>query len=159
MMYQTKKASPEQVTVYQDQGMDIEIKYSSPGVKGRTIFGDLVPFDVVWRTGANEATTFETSTELMIGDQNLAAGTYSFWTIPNETEWTFIWNSKEYSWGVNWENMASREEAFDVIIVKVASQELSELQENLSIDIVNGHPSTLELKWEHTLVSVPIVKP
>src|SRR5689334_20523899 len=71
---------------------DVTITYSRPGVKGRKIFGGLVPYGQVWRTGANEATTIAFSDDVSIDGQPLAKGTYSLYTVPNENEWTIIFN-------------------------------------------------------------------
>ncbi len=77
----------------------IEIQYSSPAVKGRTVWGDLVPYGKVWRTGANEATIFETDKDLVIQGEVLPAGKYALFTIPGETEWTWIFNEVWEQWG------------------------------------------------------------
>ncbi|MEZ4847469.1 MAG: DUF2911 domain-containing protein [Bacteroidia bacterium] len=80
-------------------GADITIVYGSPSVKERTIWGELVPYGEVWRTGANEATTFETSAPISIGGQTLAAGKYGFFTVPDENDWTLIFNEVSDQWG------------------------------------------------------------
>lgn len=77
----------------------ITINYSQPSVKGREIYGNLVPYGKVWRTGANNATTFTTDKDVMINGKKLAAGTYSLFTIPGEKEWTIIFNSEAEQWG------------------------------------------------------------
>src|SRR5688572_21647276 len=74
MQYQTKKASPEETAEYKNNGKDIKVEYCSPSKRGREIFGSLVPYNEVWRTGANEATTFETATDLTISGKKLPAG-------------------------------------------------------------------------------------
>src|SRR6478736_10444494 len=86
----TPAPSPPQ-TIKQDFGLaTIELSYSRPGVKGRKIFGDLVPYGKVWRTGANNATTINFGEDVTIGGKKVAAGKYGLLTIPGETEWTFI---------------------------------------------------------------------
>ena len=93
------RPSPK-ATVVQTVGLtDVTITYSRPGVKGRTIWGDLVPYDKVWRTGANEATTFQVSQDVKINGQALPAGTYSLHTIPGKTQWTVIFNKTADQWG------------------------------------------------------------
>ncbi len=94
-----EKASPATVATGKINGATISIKYSSPGVKGRQIWGGLVPFDKVWRAGANEATTFETDKELIIEGKSLPAGKYSFFIIPNEKECIIIFNKDAKQWG------------------------------------------------------------
>ena len=86
----TKSHSPEKVAVYQDADFNIKVKYSSPFKKNREIFGLLVPYSKVWRTGANEATTFSTNKDLKFNDGVLPAGEYTLWTIPNEDQWEII---------------------------------------------------------------------
>lgn len=78
---------------------DITISYSRPGVKGRTIWGELVPYNRVWRSGADEATKFTFSTDVIIEGKKLPAGSYSFFTIPSEKEWTLIFNRAADQWG------------------------------------------------------------
>ncbi len=78
---------------------DITIDYHCPSVKGRKIWGDLVPYDSVWRTGANEATVISFSDDVTIEGQKLAAGKYAFFTIPGKSEWTLIFNKKKDLWG------------------------------------------------------------
>src|SRR5438045_9318676 len=76
-------------TLTQTVGLtDITIKYSRPGVKGRQIWGGLVPYDTIWRTGANEATTINFSDDVMINGQKLSKGTYALFTIPTKDQWT-----------------------------------------------------------------------
>src|SRR5262245_4197596 len=78
---------------------DVTITYSRPGVKGRVIWGGLVPYDAVWRTGANEATTITFSTDVKVNAQPLKAGTYSLHSIPSKNEWTVIFNTQADQWG------------------------------------------------------------
>src|ERR1051326_7049375 len=93
---------------------DVTITYSRPGVKGRRIFGGLVPFGKVWRTGANEATTIAISDDVSINGKPLAKGTYSLHTIPTEGEWTLIFNKTADQWG-----SYSYDEKQDVLRVNV----------------------------------------
>jgi len=78
---------------------EITINYNAPSVRGRTIYGDLVPYDKLWRTGANGATKISLSVQVMIQGQRLPAGTYSVFTIPGKKEWTFVFNSVADQWG------------------------------------------------------------
>lgn len=78
---------------------NIEITYGSPGAKGRTIWGELVPYNKVWRTGANEATTIEFDKEMVIEGNNVSSGKYSLFTIPNKDSWTIILNKVYEQWG------------------------------------------------------------
>lgn len=96
----------------------INITYHRPGVKGRVIWGELVPYDQVWRTGANEATIIEFSHDVMIEENKLAAGKYALFTIPGKEEWTFIFSKQAENWGTY-----GYEEAQDVLRVKVKPME------------------------------------
>jgi len=89
----TKSFSPEEEVVFVQGDLKITVFYNRPSKKGREIFGGLVPFNQVWRTGANEATTFESNKDINFDGQTLRAGKYSVWTIPRETTWTIIFNS------------------------------------------------------------------
>jgi hypothetical protein len=93
------KASPAAVVTGKINGATITINYSSPSVKGRQIWGALVPFNEVWRAGANEATTFETDKDLTIEGSKLPAGKYSFFVIPKEKECVIIFNKEAKQWG------------------------------------------------------------
>src|SRR6201982_2484116 len=81
-------------------GKSIKVDYSSPRVKGRKIFGELVPYGQVWRTGANEATTFVTDTNLSVGGRDVPAGSYTLFTVPSEDKWTLIISKKTGEWGI-----------------------------------------------------------
>lgn len=95
----SKRPSPATEATATIDGVDVAIHYSSPAVKGRTIWGDLVPYGKVWRTGANEATTFTISQDVEIEGKKLTAGKYSLFTIPGEKEWVFIFNKDSNQWG------------------------------------------------------------
>ncbi|HXA01522.1 MAG TPA: DUF2911 domain-containing protein [Cytophagaceae bacterium] len=156
MNKQTKKASPEVTVEYKKNGKDISVFYCSPSKKGRIIFDSLVPYGKVWRTGANEATTFTTGTDLIIGEKALPAGKYTLWTIPGKDEWTVILNGKQYGWGVNFSFEASREADKDVLQVKVPAQTLDTPQEKFSITFPDSDSLKMVLAWDKTKVSVPI---
>lgn len=91
--------SPGACAAYALGDIRLAVDYGSPGVKDRDIFGGLVPYGEVWRTGANEATTFSTSGDLLVNGDSLAAGTYGLFTIPTETDWTVIFNGVAEQWG------------------------------------------------------------
>jgi len=92
-------ASPADSVTAKIGDATISINYSSPSVRGRKIWGGLVPFDTVWRTGANAATVFTTSKDIWVQGKKLPAGTYSFFAIPTEKSWTLIFNSVAKQWG------------------------------------------------------------
>lgn len=156
MQYQTKKASPEQVVEYKKDGKDISVFYCRPSKKEREIFGSLVPYGTVWRTGANEASTFTTAQDLEIGGKKLPAGEYTLWTIPNSEEWTVIWNGKQYGWGVSFEGVPSREAEADVLQIKVPVQKKDSTMEMFSISFEEKDSLNMVLAWDKTKVAVPI---
>jgi len=98
---QDKKApaSPRDSVSGKINGAEITINYGSPSVRGRKIWGELVPYNQVWRTGANEATTFTTSKDILVEGKKLPAGEYGFFAIPTEKTWTLIFNSVPKQWG------------------------------------------------------------
>ena len=94
-----RPSPPAKVTVTTAKGATISIDYSQPSVKGRTIGKEIAPYGQVWRTGANEATVFEVSKDVVVNGKNLKAGKYGMYTIPGEKEWTIILNKKTDLWG------------------------------------------------------------
>ncbi len=161
MQKQTKKHSPEKTTTYTDNGFDLSVTYSSPSKKGRVIFGELVPYNVVWRTGANEPTIFTTATAVKVVDKDLPAGTYSLWTKPKKESWTVIFNKEVPEWGVtilSGGKETTRNPAQDIAEVEVASNPLSTSQENFTLAFENEGQLYLSLSWDDTVVRVPINK-
>lgn len=156
MQSNTKKFSPEDEVTFTQGDLQLEVFYNRPYKKGREIFGKLVPYGEVWRTGANEATTFSTNQDILVKGQKLKAGEYTLWTIPGPRLWQVIFNSKSYSWGVNWDGLASREAPYDVLNVAIPVQETSESIEQFTISIQDGDTITLTLAWDRTLINVPI---
>ncbi|MBX9734192.1 MAG: DUF2911 domain-containing protein [Chitinophagaceae bacterium] len=127
------------------------------GKKGRVIFGGLVPFGKVWRTGANENTVFTTDKDLTINGKKLPAGEYSLWTIPGKDKWTVIWNKKQYAWGVKIGEVASREAEHDAIQVEVPVQTQAPGLEQFKIAFEKNDKSiNLILAWDTTKVTVPM---
>ena len=116
----TKKYSPEETVTFTKEDLEIEVYYNSPLKKGRVIFGELVPYNEVWRTGANEATTFQTNQDLEIEGEILESGKYTLWTIPGKTSWKVIFNDQMYGWGVSFsDGKAARDPNFDVLTAEV----------------------------------------
>ena len=159
MKKQTKKHSPEQTVTYTQGEMQLDVFYCSPAKKDRKIFGELVPYGEVWRTGANEASTFTTNTDLQISGQPLAAGTYTLWTIPNEDSWQIIFNSKMYDWGVKiTDQKAAREPEFDALVVEAKVSKSLNKTENFSISITETSPirSVMMFSWDDVVVPIAI---
>lgn len=158
---QTKKHSPEKVASYVFKGTELEVKYSSPSKKNRPIFGSLIPFDKVWRTGANEPTTFSNSESIKIIDKELPSGTYSLWTIPNENSWKIIFNKAVPDWGVtilSGGKETTRDAAQDFIQIEIPVRELNEPVENFTILFEDENQLYLNLSWDTTKVRIPINK-
>ena len=105
LKYNTKKHSPEDTITHQVKDTEFSVFYNRPSKNGRQIFGDLVPYDKVWRTGANEPTTFSTTKDIKIDGGVLKAGTYTLWTIPNQKSWKVIFNTGSYNWGVGFDGL------------------------------------------------------
>lgn len=95
----SKRPSPPATLTASNNGVNIKIDYSQPSVKGRTIGKDIAPYGQVWRTGANEATTFEVNRDVKVEGQPLKAGKYGLFTVPGENEWTIIFNKQPNQWG------------------------------------------------------------
>lgn len=136
---------------------DVSIKYSRPGVKGRAIFGDLIPFGKLWRTGANENTTITFSTEVSIAGTTVEAGTYAIFTIPNKTSWdVFFYNDIK-----NWGTPKEWDETKIVAKTTVNANELPFTVESLffNIDNISNNGASLDLVWEKTYITIPFEVP
>jgi hypothetical protein len=146
------RASPR-ATVTQTVGTtEVSIAYNRPGVKGRAIWGDLVPYDRVWRTGANEATTITFADEVTIAGTKLPAGTYGLFTIPGRSEWTFVLNKGAKLWGAY-----EYKQAEDVLRVK-ATPSAAPFSERLTFTFANVETESADvvLAWEKLQVSFAI---
>ena len=152
---QTKTApkSPSQ-TITQEFGLSsVEITYCRPSVRGRVIFGDLVSYGEIWRTGANTATRIKFKNDVKIAGQNLKAGDYALFTIPGKTEWEIIFSKDIKSWGVS-----DYKEADDVLRVKVKPNTQATKTEMFTVIFANLTASDCEMQliWDDVLVPVPI---
>ena len=149
----TPSPSPTQF-VRQDFGLSyIELSYSRPGVKGRAIFGDLVPYGKVWRTGANQATTLTFGDDVIIGDTKVPAGKYGLLTIPGSDEWTVIITHQ-----LDVTNPAAYKQDQDVVRIKLSAQPMPFSVESFSILIgdLTSNSCNLDLLWDKTVVVLPI---
>lgn len=141
-------------TVKQEFGLGgIELSYSRPNTKGRTIFGDLVPYGAVWRTGANSATTLTFSDEVIIGGKKIPAGKYGLLSIPGNSEWTIIITKQ-----LDVTSPSAYKQEMDVVRVSAPVANLPFAIESMMILFDKVTPSQLELQivWESTAVSLPI---
>jgi hypothetical protein len=143
-----EKASPAKTAEGTVKGSKITINYSSPAVKGREIWGALVPVGQVWRAGADDATTFETSKAIKIQGQTLPAGKYSFFIIPGEFNSTFIFNKDAKQWGAY-----KYDQSKDALRVEVPSIQTSTMEERLVYEV---KPDSFEIRWEYRKASAKI---
>jgi hypothetical protein len=131
----------------------VNINYARPNVKGRKIFGDLIPFGQVWRTGANNATTIKFTDDVKIEGHALAAGEYALFTIPGKTEWAIIFSKNTKQWG-----SYAYTESDDVLRVKVKPTTTKDKTETFTIQLTDvfDTAANLQLLWENTAVNVKI---
>lgn len=132
---------------------DVKITYSRPSAKGRTIFGGLVPYGELWRTGANAATKLEFSDDVKIGGKEIKAGTYSLFSIPGESEWTIIINKNPNQGGTG---QYKQEEDAARFTVKPSKTGYKFETFTIGIDNVQGESADIQIIWENTLVSFPL---
>ena len=142
---QNPPASPASSASGKIGNATITINYGSPSVKARTIWGELVPYGKVWRTGANKATTFETDADITIEGQTLKKGKYGLFTIPEQKEWTIIFNKTADQWGA-----FSYKQEDDVLRVKVKPSTGADLVEALKFEVGKN---SVTMKWEKLAVS------
>ena len=162
---EAKKFSPAKTAILTLETSELEVDYSSPAKKGRVIFGDLVPYGKIWRTGANEPTTFMTTKPIKIIGKILPAGKYSLWTIPYQESWKVIFNTEIPEWAVTRVdgNQTTHESKHDLITVEVPVTKLDEPVEHFSINFENDKlnqkkQNFLSLAWDTTKIMVPIYK-
>src|SRR5882724_11421481 len=131
-------------------GKSVTVDYSSPRMKGRKIFGDLVPYGQVWRAGANEATTFVSTAGLSVEGKDVPAGSYTIFTLPTQDKWTLIINKHTGEWGVPY-----KYESEELARVPMAVSKTSAPVENLTIGFdQSGGACNLQISWENTQASV-----
>jgi Protein of unknown function (DUF2911) len=137
-------------------GADLWVDYGRPMKRGRVIFGDVVPWNTVWRTGANAATQFNTPVDLVIGGAKVPAGRYTLWTLPSQTGWKVIFNQQTGQWGTEYH------EEQDLARVDAKVETLAAAVEQLFIGFEpapgNASATTLTILWDMTKVSVPVSK-
>jgi hypothetical protein len=137
-----------------DDGKTIAVDYSSPRMRGRRIYGGLVPWGEAWRIGANEATTFVTNTNLMVDGKPVPAGSYTLFAVPLPTKWTLIISKKTGEWGIPYPG-----EAFDFLRANMTVSKLPAPLEDLAIAFDRAGPScSMRVDWDSTRASVPITE-
>ena len=134
-------------------GKSITVDYSSPRAKGRKIFGaEIAPYGKVWRTGANEATTFVTTADLSVGGKQVPAGNYTLFTIPEKDKWTLIISKKTGEWGIPYPGADS-----DLVRVDMKSSATKAPVENFTISLDKAAKGcTLRIEWENTTATADI---
>ena len=144
------RPSPMAVATLKDGDTYVKVVYNQPHLKGRKMIGDQEPYGKVWRLGANEATEITLTEGITVGGKNLAAGTYSMFAIPNENQWTIIFNSGLGQWGAY-----SYDESLDVLRVDVPVTKADKTYEPFTIWF-SEDGSAMNMAWGETLVAVPI---
>jgi hypothetical protein len=131
----------------------IELTYSRPSAKGRKIFGDLVPFGKLWRTGANAATQIKFTDAVEFGGKKIDTGTYAVYTIPGLDSWEIILNKGTKNWGID-----GYSESDDVVRIKTESKKLKDMVETFTMGFTDLKPESCNfvMKWEKTAISIPI---
>ena len=146
--------SPMDVTIIRndDHSPMARVIYSRPKMNGREVFGKLVPYGEVWRTGANEATELQIYNDMTIGGQTIPAGTYSLFTIPEKNEWTIILNKAQHQWGAY-----NYDADKDLLRIKAPARKAAAPIEDLSIAFqpIEGGANLL-MGWENTYVELPL---
>jgi hypothetical protein len=149
-----RPSPPAQATWDLGGGKSVTIDYSSPHAKGRKIYGELVPFGQVWRTGANEATTLVTPVDLTIGGTAVPAGSYTIFTVPNKDKWTLVVSKKTGEWGTDYPGQAN-----DLARVDMKASTLPSPVENFTISFEKaGSGANLNIDWDTTRASVAVSK-
>ena len=149
----TLKGSLKAYTIGKVGDAEFKITYHSPAVRGRIVWGGLVPFDKVWVTGAHMATTIESNTDFMLGNKTIVAGKYGFFTIPGKDKWTVIINR-------NWQQHLTDEynSKDDVARLEITPSQLQENQERLQYEVIaqSQYESTLNMLWDKVHLQIPI---
>ncbi len=143
---------PGQATVTFDDGKTVIIDYSRPSMRNRKIFGGLVPYGEVWRTGANAATTLKTNVALDIGGTTVAPGTYTLYTLPGSNHWELIINKQTGQWGTEY----NQGQDLARISMKVTQRPSGLETFTISFDKTGGNSAVLKLEWENTIASVDV---
>lgn len=148
------KPSPTAIVTMKYEDTYVKVTYSQPHKRGRQVFGSLVPYGQVWRTGANEATEITTTGNLLVAEKLLPAGTYSIFSIPEQDKWTIIFSAQVGLWGAYNYN-----EKFDVMRVTVPVQNITgnTVWEPFTIEFEqNNDTADLVMLWDQTKVVIPV---
>ncbi|MGB7761165.1 MAG: DUF2911 domain-containing protein [Bryobacteraceae bacterium] len=147
--------SPAATTIVDFGGKQIRISYHSPSMHGRQIFGGLVPYDKVWRAGANQATLLHTDLDLTIGNLAVPKGDYSIYILPEEKQWTLIINTQTGQWGIKMGGDTTEDPAKDLGRVAMTMSKPAAPVETFAITLVkDGDQGKLAMAWENTVATV-----
>lgn len=142
----------EMVTFKSPENTYVKVTYGRPQKRGRNIFGELVPYGKVWRTGANEATELTTSADITLAGNRIPAGTYTLFTIPEKDKWTIILNREPGQWGAY-----RYDESKDLVRFTVPTKQLQEVYEPFTIEFEqNANDVQLKMMWDRTGVEIPV---
>src|SRR6266853_1551073 len=135
-------------------GKTITVAYSSPRMRGRKIFGDLVPYGEVWRAGADDATSFVPNVDLIVAGKNVPSGKYTMFTLPTQTKWILIISKQTGEWGIPYPG-----EKFDLVRMEMKVSRLASPLENFTISFDRaGTSCTMKLDWETTRAAVDVAE-
>jgi len=149
-----RPSPPATATLDLGGGKSLTIDYSSPRLKGRHVGQEIAPYGEVWRTGANESTTFVTTADITVGGTAVPAGNYTIFTLPNKDKWVLIISKKTGEWGTQYPGPSN-----DLARVDMKVSTLPSSVENFTISFdKSGNGGTLNLEWETTRASVAIAK-
>jgi len=150
-----KPLSPSgEATLKFADGKTVSIEYSRPSMRGRKIFGGLVPYDQVWRTGANAATGLKTDVALNIGGASVPAGSYTLYTLPGANSWKLVINKQTRQWGTNYD----QSQDLARVDMKVSQRSSPLEQFTISFDKTGGDSAMLKLEWDTTVASVEVTE-
>jgi len=145
---------PERATCKFADGKTIAVRYSSPRMRGRKIFGDVVPFGEVWRAGADDATSFVTNVDVTAAGKSVPAGSYTLFALPTQTKWTLIFSKQTGEWGIPYPG-----EKYDFARMAMKVSKLPSPLENFTIAFDSaGTSCTMKLDWETTRAYIEIVE-
>ena len=147
-----RPSPPAQAQCKFSSGKTVTVDYSSPRMKGRKIFGALVPYNEVWRAGANEATTLVTTTNVNVGGKDVPAGSYTIFAVPSPDKWTLVISKKTGEWGIPYPG-----EGEDLARADMQAGKTSSPVENFTIAFdQTGSKCTMRMEWENTRASVDV---
>ncbi|EDP69636.1 hypothetical protein FBALC1_05608 [Flavobacteriales bacterium ALC-1] len=153
----SSRLSPKDTAKITLNDLKLKVEYNRPSKREREIFGALVPFDKVWRTGANEATTFETNKDLLVNGMLLKKGKYTIWSVPMANTWKVMFNSKQYEWGVNEKMEPLWDPNYDAVELEAPTQKLDTTVEKFTIAFDNTTGNLkLTMAWDNTKIEMPI---